>query len=64
VLFPAIALNFVVWGLLGFVLAALSLAQAVRESSAIAVTRHKAQRDKDAGEQSPPGDAPKIAPEE
>jgi hypothetical protein len=64
VLFPAIALNFVVWGLLGFVLAALSLAQAVRESSAIAVTRHKAQRDKDAGEQSPLGDAPKIAPEE
>jgi hypothetical protein len=64
VLFPVIALNFVVWALLGFVLAALSLAQAVRESSGIAETGHKTQRDKDAGEQAPPGDLPKPAPEE
>ena len=48
-LFPTIALNFVVWTLLGLVMAALSLAQSVREYSGIADTRLKTHREKDRG---------------
>jgi len=64
VLFPAIALNFVIWTLLGFVLAALSLAKGVRESSGNAQTRHKIPRDTDPVEPSTAGDVLKAAPEE
>jgi len=41
VLYPLIALNFVIWTPLGFVLAALSLAKGIRESSGNAETRQK-----------------------
>jgi hypothetical protein len=41
VFYPAIALNFVIWTLLGFGLTALALAKGVRESSGIPETRHE-----------------------
>jgi hypothetical protein len=63
VLFPVIALNFVVWTLLGFVLAALSFAQSVREASGTIDTRPKTQKDNDAGERAPAGDGRKTTPE-
>ena len=63
VLFPVIALNFVVWALLGFLLAALAFAQSVREASGTTDTRPKTQKDNDAGERAPAGDGPKTTPE-
>jgi hypothetical protein len=64
VFYPAIALNFVIWTLAGFVLAVLSLAKGVQESSGNAETRHKQPRDKIPVEQSPASDVLKAAPEE
>ena len=64
VLYPAIALNFVIWSLLGFVLTALSLAKGVRESCGNSVTRHIIPGDHDPFEKDPASDVQKAAPEE
>lgn len=64
VLYTGIAVNFVIWTFLGFVLAALSFAKAVSEWSGNTETRHEIPRDKDPIEQAPAGDVLKTAPEE
>ncbi len=64
VLYTGIAVNFVIWTFLGFVLAALSFAKAVSEWSGNTETRHEIPRDKDPIEQAPAGDILKTAPEE
>jgi hypothetical protein len=64
VLYPPIALNFVIWTLLGFVLAVLSLAKGIREFSGTAETRPKLTGGEDPVEQAPAGDVRRDAPGE
>jgi len=64
VLYSAIALNFVIWTLLGFMLTLLALAKGVRERSGRTERLCEIQSDKENVEQAPAGDDPKAAPEE
>jgi len=45
--YPPLAVNFVIWTLMGFLLTALSLAKGIRESSGKAETRPRILKDED-----------------